>query len=167
MQARFASDQDGLNGSRRGSASAEPRSLEKRETSMFGRSQDMKRIAFVAAIIAGLSLVGSQTALGATDPGCAALGGNDGGGVCEVSAPVSVNGVINLAEPLHLLAGGVINVSFPSLTLNIGPANSGNGLVMEPGSMIDGGDFGCGGPDDDGHPITINANGNIDIKGPA
>jgi parallel beta-helix repeat protein len=71
-------------------------------------------------------------ALAAVDPGCTALGGADGAGTCDVSAPVNVSGTITVAENLHLLAGAVLTVTPGPFTLNVDPGN----LEMDGGSSI-------------------------------
>ena len=124
----------------------------------------IKRIASLAAVVCGsLFLFGANAALGATDPGCTALGGDDTTvpGVCQVSAPVTATGVIPVGEPLHMLNGGVITVASPSLELDI----TGD-FTMDAGSLIDGGNHTCGGPNTTAFPVTIHVDGNIDIKGP-
>jgi hypothetical protein len=126
----------------------------------------MKRIKLLAVglLVFGLIFLGLGQALAATDPGCTALGGDDSTGECVISSAVTASGTVGIAETLHLLNGGVITIASPGLTINI--TGVGNGLVMEAGSMIDGGDRTCFGSYTTAWPVTINAAGNIDLKGP-
>ena len=105
------------------------------------------------ALLATAGLVGSLLAtvvapgivLGATDPGCTTLGGNDGTGTCVVSLPVGVGvGPITVLEDLQLQAA--LTLTGASLTLNVGDATHPADLVMDGGSSIVG----------PGKSITIN-----------
>ena len=94
--------------------------------------------------------------LAASDPGCTALGGVDGAGTCDVSAPVGVSGTITVNENLHLLAGAVLTVNSSPFTLNV----TGN-LEMDGTSKIDG----SGAPT--GDDLFIDVSGDMTMHGGA
>ncbi len=82
-----------------------------------------------------------------------------GGRECQVTGSHTLSGTVTVNETLHMLANSSIVVADPSLTLNIA-----GGFVMEAGSIVDGGDRTCFGPDNAAFPITINATGNVDVE---
>ncbi len=112
----------------------------------------------IGMLTLGLIFVGAKSAL-ADD--CAAFGGTINAGECQVNGPATVNGTKALDETLHIFNGGQITVASPGLTINIK-----GGLIMEAGSLIDGGNRTCGGPNTTAFPITINTDGDIDVDGP-
>jgi hypothetical protein len=93
----------------------------------------MKRITFLAAIIAGFFLFGAQSAL-ADD--CALLSGSPAGAECVVSTTRNVSGTFTIAETLHITGTGKIITGGAALTINITPSGD---FLMNNGALIDAG----------------------------
>jgi hypothetical protein len=119
-----------------------------------------------AGIVLALLLVlgVSTSALAATDPGCTALGGDDTTvpGECRVSGTVTVSGVINLGETLHMLGTGKIIVPAAPASLTINITSASGDFVMDAGSLIDGDVGAC---PKNGPNITVAlTGGDIDLQ---
>jgi len=111
---------------------------------------------FVTAFLAAtLAVFAPIAVLAASDPGCTALGGSDGAGTCDVSAPVTVTGTIVVGENLHLLAGAVLTVNPGPFTLQV----NGN-LEMDNTSKIDG-----SATTTNGDNITVIVSGDMTMHG--
>src|SRR5262245_24937227 len=118
------------------------------------------RAGVVTAALALLLVAALAAPALAVDAGCAALGGTEVAGECQISTAVSRTGTFNIGSPsalvLHILGGGSIVTGAGGITLNIN-----GGLVMESGALIDGNVAACA----TGGPITINVtSGDIDLK---
>jgi hypothetical protein len=123
-----------------------------------------RRLGFGVVVIAAAFLLCGAASARADAADCVAFGGTFVPGTpdeCQISGALVKTGTFNLDETLHLLNGGSITVASPSLTLNIT-----GGFIMDAGSLIDGGNNTCSGPNQSAFPITVNATGDIDVKGP-
>jgi hypothetical protein len=128
-----------------------------------GRVSVLGVVVLVAGLLSVVVSAGPAVAVPPVDPGCQLLGGSETVSLpvtCEVSAAVSVSGVVTVGEPLHLLAGAHLDatasVSGLSLTVTTGD------LVMDKGAVIEGDDDASQVDPTGGRPITIDVqNGSL------
>ena len=125
-----------------------------------------------AGLVAGLVFVAPAATVlaAATDPGCAALGGNDAGlgTECIISTFVARTGTYNLGEGLRITGAGRIDASGGGITINlcVPPATPSAtcDLILETPTVATGGqieaqDTGAAG--NSGSPIVLNLSRNV------
>ena len=125
-----------------------------------------------AGLVAGLVFVAPAATVlaAATDPGCAALGGNDAGlgTECIISTFVARTGTYNLGEGLRITGAGRIDASGGGITINlcVPPASPSAtcDLILETPTVATGGqiearDTGAAG--NSGSPIVLNLSRNV------
>ena len=112
----------------------------------------------LTALVLGLILFTGGDAF-AVSPGCLALGGDPASspGECQIHTQVVRGGAFVVSETLHLTGTGIIDVTSPGLTVNIG-----GDLVMDAGSLIDG-NTATG----FGFPITLTVTGDVTLAKPS